>query len=514
MNAPSAEMTRGEKLGFFFMVVGMFMAILDIQIVASSLPQIQAGISASADEITWVQTGYLVAEVVMIPLSGWLARVMSTRWLFATSAAGFTLFSAACALAWDPTSMIVFRAAQGFVGGAMIPSVFAAIFKLFPPDRRTGATVIVGLTATSAPAIGPTVGGYLTENLSWHWLFLVNLVPGILVAILVPLLINIDKPDWKLWRKTDIFSVLLVAGFLGCLEYVLDEGPRSDWFADPAILYLSLVSGLSAVLLVWRQFRLDHPLLELQAFANRNFTAGCALSFVVGMCLYGQSFILPQILSHIRGYNSLQVGQVMFLTGAAMFMTAPLAGQLSNRLDPRRVLLIGFLLAAGGLWLNSHMTVEVGFDQLFWPQVLRGAGLMLCIVPITTVAMGTLPVNLVSGGSGLYNVFRNMGGAVGMALIGTQFNDRFHTHYWRLAEDMSTTNTAVQDRLATLAQAMQATSDPDKAALLTLSHQATAQAAIMAWNDIFFLMAIAFVVAALLILALERPKVGAAAAAH
>jgi MFS transporter, DHA2 family, multidrug resistance protein len=330
----------------------------------------------------------------------------------------------------------------------------------------------------------------------------------------VPLLINIDKAEWKLWRKTDILSVALVAGFLGSLEFVLDEGPRNDWFGDSLILRLTIVSALSAVLLVWRQFRIEHPLLELQAFANRNFTVGCALSFVVGMCLYGQSYILPQILSHIRGYNSLQIGQVMFVTGAAMFMTAPIAGQLTNRLDPRRVLFIGFLLTAAGLWLNSHMTTEVGFDAMFWPQVVRGAGLILCIVPITTVAMGTLPLKLVSGGSGLYNVFRNMGGAVGLALINTQYNDRFHAHYWWMAEDLNSTKTIVQDHLSALTQSMQGVADPDTAALLTLSRQVTGQAAIMAWNDIFLMMAIVFLAAALLILALERPKAGAAVAAH
>ena len=501
---------RGGTFGFFLMVLGMFMAILDIQIVASSLPQIQAGISASADEITWVQTAYLIAEVVMIPLSGWLARVMSTRWLFAASSAGFTLMSLACALAWDTPSMITFRALQGFLGGAMIPTVYAANFKLFPPGRQIIGTVVIGMTATMAPAIGPTLGGYLTETFSWHWLFLANVFPGILITIAVPLIVNIDRPNWRLVAKIDILGILLIAGFLGSLEFVLDEGSRNDWFESRQIVVFAAISAVSGVALIWRQLVIENPVLELHAFKNRNFTVGCILTFVLGMCLYGQSYILPQVLGRVRGFNSLQVGQVMYVTGLAMFLTAPLAARIGGKLDPRLVLAIGFAVVSAGLYLNSRMTVDVGFDQLMWPQILRGIGLVSSIVTITTVALGTLPRDLVGGASGLFNLFRNMGGAMGLAMINTQWDGRYDRHYWWLAEGMRNTDPAVAARVDALTDRFSEVTtlggDAQSAALNVMVKGLSQQASILAWDDVFLMMSIAFLAATPLLLLLAKPQ--------
>lgn len=445
----------------------------------------------------------------MIPISGWLARVMSTRWLFAASAAGFTVMSLACAFAWDTNSMIVFRALQGFIGGGMIPTVFAANFRLFPPERQMMGTVIIGLTATVAPSIGPTLGGWLTENYSWHWLFLANIVPGAVVTVAVPLLVDIDRPDWGLFRKIDLPGIALVAGFLGSAELVPDEGPRNDWFEDGHILAFAIVSVLSGVLLVWRELTVEHPVLELQAFRNRNFTVGCVLTFVLGICLYGQSFILPQLLGQVRGYNAMQIGEVMWVTGLAMFLTAPVAGRLASALDPRKVLAVGFVLTAAGLYLNAQMTPEVGFWELFWGQAVRGAGLILIIVPITDAALGTLPAHLVGGGSGLFTVFRNMGGAVGLAMIDTQWDGRYDRHYWWLVESLSSTRAVVADRLDDLAARLGASaalaSDADLAAVGQLARSVATQANVMAWNDVFLMLAVLFCLALPLVLLLARP---------
>ena len=501
---------KGGLFGFFLMVIGMFMAILDIQVVASSLPQIQAGISASADEITWVQTSYLVAEVVMIPLSGWLARVMSTRWLFAASSLGFTLMSLACAFAWDTSSMLVFRAMQGFLGGAMIPTVFASIYKLLPPEKQVIGTVVTGLTASVAPALGPTLGGYLTDLFSWHWLFLVNLGPGLLITILVPLIVDVDRPNWHLFAKIDFLGILLVAGFLGSLEFVLDEGARADWFESQMIVGFSALSLMSGLLLVWRETSIDHPVLELHTFLNRNFTVGCMLSFVLGMCLIGQTYMLPQFLSRVRGYSSLQIGEVMAVTGTVMFLSAPLAGKLGNSVDPRKILFVGFAIVCTGLYLNGRMTTDVGFDQLVLPQALRGFGLVLNLVTITTVALGTLSKNLVNAGSGLFNVFRNMGGAVGLALINTQWDGRYDRHYWWMVEKLSETDQMIAGQMQMMsryfAQMPGINGSPEAAALRQLIGQIHRQASIMAWNDIFVLLSVIFVLAMPLILLLSKPK--------
>ncbi|KAA5605958.1 DHA2 family efflux MFS transporter permease subunit [Roseospira marina] len=509
---PDGFQPRGGIVGFFIMVLGMFMAILDIQIVASSLPEIQAGVSASVDEVTWVQTAYLVAEVVMIPLSGWLAQVMSSRWLFAASAAGFTLTSITCAFAWDINSLIVFRAAQGFIGGAMIPTVFAANYKLLPPNKRMLGTVVLGLTATVAPATGPTIGGWITEHFSWHWLFLANVLPGLFITVAVPLMVNIDRAKPGLLRHIDLIGIVLVAGFLGSLEFVLDEGPREDWFENRTILIFAIVSAVSGLLLIWREMVAEHPVIDFRVFANRNFAVGCILVFIVGICLYGQTFILPQVLSQIRGYNSLQIGHVMFVTGAAMFCTAPIAGRVSNTLDPRGPLLIGFALVATGLWLNAHMTAEVGFDQLLAPQIVRGVGLMLCIVPITATALGTMDQHLVSIGSGLFNVFRNMGGAVGLSLINTQWDSRYDLHYWRIAESMPAGRPetqaflqGVQDRMETFGPQI---GHPDLASYAVATRTVAQQANVMAWNDVFFMLSMAFIVFAPLVLLQSKPVGG------
>lgn len=501
---------KGGTFGFFLMVCGMFMAILDIQIVAASLPDIQAGVAASLDEVTWVQTGYLVAEVVMIPLSGWLARVMSTRWLFTASSLGFTFMSLACGFAWDITSLIVFRALQGFLGGAMIPTVFAANFKLFPPNRQMIGTVVIGLTATVAPSIGPTLGGWLTEQLSWHWLFFANVVPGLLITIAVPMIVDIDRPNWRLFRRIDLPGIVLIAGFLGSLELVLDEGPRADWFDSHEILAFAIISVVSGILLFWRAFTIEEPIISFGAFRNRNFTVGCILTFVLGICLFGQSFILPQVLSRVRGYSSFQIGQVMWVTGAAMFLTAPLAGRLSSLLDPRVLLTIGFPLTALGLWLNSHMTGEVGFDQLLWAQAIRGSGLVLCIVPITQAALGTLPLNEVGTGSALFNLFRNMGGALGLAMINTQWDGCYDRHYWWLAERLSNTDANVQERLSGMAAAVSGggvlRGDPDQMALQQMARIISGQSTIMAWNDVFWLLSVVSACSTFLILLLAKPR--------
>ena len=512
MSAPTmaAPTARGGALGFFFMVLGIFMVMLDVQIVASSLPEIQVGTSASIDQVTWVQTAYLIGEVVMIPLSGWLARVMSTRWLFSASCAGFTVMSLSCALAWNISSMITFRALQGLMGGAMIPSVLAANYKLFPPERQMLGTVIVGLTATVAPALGPTLGGWITESYTWHWLFLANLAPGIVVTIVVPLLVDVDRPEWTLFDKIDILGIVLIGSFLGSLEIVVDEGPRYDWFETRWITGFAVVSALSAALLFWRELTAENPVLELHAFRNRNFAVGCILAFVLGTCLFGQSFMLPQLLSQVRGYDALQIGKVMFVTGAAMFVSVPAVGWLASKLDPRLVLTAGFMLVVTGLWLNTSMNAEVAFWDLLPPQIARGVGLMLCIVPIMAIALGTLPPELVGGGSAQFNVFVNMGGAVGLALINTLWNSRFHQHYWWTMERLSSSRAAVIDQLQAISQrladAAGFTGDAHRAALKLLEHQIGLQAGVMAWNDVFLLMAALFAGAAPLVLLLSKPK--------
>ena len=414
-----AHFSARRLAAFIFMVFGMFMAILDIQIVSASLSQIQAGLSASSDEITWVQTSYLIAEVVMIPLSGFLSRVVSTRVIFTISAGGFTAMSFMCAQATTIDQMIFWRALQGFIGGGMIPTVFASAFTIFPRSKQPLIGPIIGLVATLAPTIGPTVGGYLTDWFSWHWLFLVNLIPGIIVTAAAWLLIDFDEPDWSLLTHFDYLGLISMAGFLGALEYALEEGPSKDWFESGPVTVAIVVSAISAVVFFARVLTARQPIVDLTAFRDRNFWTGTLFGFVLGIGLYGLTYIYPVYLAVVRGYSSLMIGKTMFVTGVAMFLTAPFAGRLMTRVDPRAMIATGFVLFAIGTWQASFVTVDWDFWELLWPQIFRGVGLMLSMVPINFLALGTLPPTKIKNASGLYNLMRNLGGAVGLAAINT-----------------------------------------------------------------------------------------------
>ena len=315
-------------IAFCALIFGNFMAILDIQIVASSLNELQAGMSASSSEIAWVQTSYLIAEVIAIPLSSYLSRMMSTRIYFVISATGFALASLACAFAWSLPSLLVFRTIQGFLGGGMIPTTMAALFMLFPPEKRMMPIVLVSMASTLAPAVGPTLGGFLTNHFSWHWMFLINLAPALIIASIVWAYLDIDKPDWKLWHVIDWLGLLSMALFLGSLEYTLDEGPRHDWFAEEAVVISSVIGLLGGLVFFWRSFTNANPIVNLRVFANRNFAIGSVISFVVGVSLYGMVYLVPLFLGKVRGFNSLQIGEIMMVMGIAMFITAPHIGRL------------------------------------------------------------------------------------------------------------------------------------------------------------------------------------------
>ncbi len=512
---PEPAVSRRALAGYLAMVLGLFMAVLDIQIVASSLREIQAALSASLDEISWVQTSYLIAEVIMIPLSGWLARLLSTRWLFVASAGGFTLMSLASATAWSIGSMIVFRALQGFFGGAMIPTVFASTFRIFPEGRQAGATVMAGLVATMAPTLGPTLGGWITQSFSWHWLFLINLVPGAIVCLAVALLVDIDRPRPELLRRIDLLGIVSTAIFLGSLEYVLEEGPGKDWFDSRLILALTAVTAVSALLFLWRELRCAHPVVDLWAFRDRNFAIGCLFSFVIGVGLYGSVYLLPLFLSSVRGYNSLQIGLIMMVTGAFQFLSGPIAGLLEKRIDRRLMLMLGFGMFGLALWLNAFMTAEAGFAELFLPQAVRGMAIMLCFLPITTIALGRLPTEELNNASGLFNLTRNLGGAIGLASIDTVFDARYDLHYERLAEAVSAARAGVVDRLADLTAHLQ-TMLPDAArahaaALSLLRGSARREALVMTYNDLFMLVAAVFFLSLLLTPLLRKVDHGTAA---
>jgi MFS transporter, DHA2 family, multidrug resistance protein len=441
-------LTMNQKIfAFATMTVGFFIALLDIQIVSASLRDIGGGLSAGADEVAWVQTSYLIAEIIVIPLSGWLSRVMSTRWLFSISAAGFTIASLLCGWAWDIQSMIVFRALQGFLGGSMIPTVFTTAFIYFENHQRVIAAATIGALSSLAPTLGPTVGGWITDNYSWHWLFFINLVPGIFVTVVVPILVKVDKPDLSLLKGADYFGMGLMAVFLGCLEYTLEEGPRWDWFGDNTITATAWISGVAGVAFIWRSLTFSRPVVDLSALKSRNFALGCFFSFMTGIGIFATIYLTPLFLGRVRGFSALQIGLAVFSTGIFQVLAIPFYTFMARRVDLRWLMMFGLACFTLSMWKFTPITHDWGWRELLLPQAFRGFSQQFAVAPTVTLTLGGLAPDRLKLASGLFNLMRNLGGAIGIAACGTILNDRTNLHFLRLAEHLNNTNTAMIETL-------------------------------------------------------------------
>ena len=414
-------------LGFTLMGLGMFMAILDIQVVATSLPTIQSALRVRPDQMSWVQTAYLVAEVIAIPLTGFLTRLLTLRWLFVMAVSLFTLASIGCASSDSFNTLIAFRVVQGFSGGTLIPAVFSAVFLLFPPRLQGVATTIAGVLAVLAPTVGPIGGGWITQSFSWHWLFLINVLPGVIAALGAVALLPRGRVDLSVARTFDPFALGLMAVALAALEIGLKEAPGRGW-ASPLVVGLMLLSLVSVVGFVRRSLADEQPVVDLTSLRNRNFALGCGLSFVLGIGLFGSVYMMPVFLALVRGHDALQIGEIMLVTGVAQLVTAPIAVALERRVDVRILTGVGFLLFGVGLGLSAFQTEETDFSQMIWPQILRGAAVMFCLLPPTRLALGRLDTARVADASGLFNLMRNLGGAIGLALIDTVIYGRAPAH--------------------------------------------------------------------------------------
>jgi DHA2 family multidrug resistance protein len=414
-------------LGFILMCLGMFMAILDIQVVATSLPTIQDALAISRDAMSWIQTAYLIAEIIAIPLTGWLTRVLTLRWLFGTAIGLFTLASIGCAFSGSFAMLVGFRVLQGFAGGTLIPAVFSAVFLLFPIRLHPVATTIAGIMAVLAPAVGPVVGGWITETYSWHWLFLINVAPGLIAAIATPLLLPRGRPRLADLATLDGVSLALMAIALASLEIGLKQAPRDGWLSF-LCLNLFLLSTAAATIFTVRTLKAKYPIVDLSTLRNRSFAVGCALSFCLGVGLFGSVYLMPVFLAYVRRHDAFEIGTIMLVTGVAQLVTAPIAGALESRVDPRRLSAAGFALFALGLGCSAFQSRLADFDEMFWPQVLRGVAIMFCLLPPTRLALGALAEAQVPDASGLFNLMRNLGGAIGIALIDTILYGRTSGH--------------------------------------------------------------------------------------
>lgn len=511
---PGALPTRTKFLIFAVMAFGQFMALIDIQIVAASLNDVQAGLSAGPDEISWVQTGYLMAELVMIPFAAFLAQSLSTRWLFALSAGLFTISSALCGMAWDIDSMILFRVLQGFTGGAMVPTVFATGFAMFSGPQRAMIPAILGMVSVLAPTLGPTVGGWLTQAVGWRSIFYINIAPGAVVTLLAINVIKVDRPNFKMLKTIDYSHLVAMAVFLGGLEYVLEEGPRRQWFEDANIAIAAWVAFVAFLLFVERSFRSGGPIVKLTPFRKPTFAFACAFNLVIGFGLYASTYLIPVFLGRVRGYDSLEIGTTVFVTGIAQILSTVIAARLSTRVDPRIVVSAGLTLFAAALWLTSHMTSQWGFSALLVPQALRGFAIMLCIVPSVSLALGGFEMAELRYASGLFNLMRNLGGAIGIAVVNTWLSDNARIHAARFGEALGETGRSGTEALSTLAARLaERTPDAARAALILQGELAKVvgrEALTLAFNDVFRVMSMLFL-AALVMAPFCRPPPLAAA---
>ncbi len=518
---PDQLSTQTKVFAFATMCVGLFIALLDIQIVSASLRDIGGGLSAGTDETAWVQTSYLIAEIIVIPLSGWLSRVMSTRWLFCVSAIGFTATSLLCGVAWDIQSMIVFRALQGFLGGSMIPTVFTTAFIYFSGNQRVIAAATVGAISSLAPTLGPTIGGWITDNYSWHWLFFVNIVPGTFVAIVVPLLVRIDKPNLSLLKGADYLGMALMAISLGCLEYTLEEGERWDWLSDDTIRSTAWLAGLAGVAFVWRSLTHPQPIVDFTALKIRNFGLGSLLSFISGVVIFSTIYLTPVFLGRVRGFSALQIGVAVFSTGLFQVSAIPIYSVLARRIDLRWLMIFGFICFTLSMWTFAPITHEWGWRELLLPQALRGFGQQFALAPVITLALGSLAPQRLKLASGLFNLMRNLGGAIGIALCGTLLNDRTNQHFLHLAEHLNASNEGAQALLARVAASQTARWGGDalhgtSAALHQLWSLTFREAQTQAFADTFLAIMVCLIVATLLIPLMQKvaPPSGPSADSH
>jgi DHA2 family multidrug resistance protein len=499
--------------------LGAFMAVLNIQIVNASLADIQGAIGAGTDDGGWISTSYLIAEIVVIPLSAWLARVFSVRNYLLFNAVLFLIFSVACAFAANLQQMIILRAIQGFSGGVLIPMAFTIIITLLPKPKQPIGLALFALSATFAPAIGPTIGGYLTENWGWEYIFYVNLVPGALMVGMLWASLDRAPMNLGLLAKGDWPGIVTMSVGLAALQTVLEEGNKEDWFGSEFIVRLSVIAAVSLTLFLVIELKAAHPLLNLRLLVRRNFGFGIVANFLLGIALYGSVFVLPIYLTRIQGYNAEQIGMVLAWTGIPQLLLIPLVPRLMKRFDVRLLIVVGFALFAASNFMNVHMTGDYASDQLFWPNIVRAIGQALVFTPLSAIATAGIEQENAGSASALFNMMRNLGGAVGIAALQTFLTKREQFHSNILTNSVSVFEDATRDRVARMTAYFMSHGVSDRAvathkAVIAIALKLRKQANIMAFSDTFYLLGVALVVALLASLLLKKPAHLSGGGAH
>ncbi len=496
-----------------------FMEVLDTTVVNVSLPHIAGSLSATIDEATWVLTSYLVANAIILPMTGWLASRFGRKRLLMLSVVGFTASSFMCGLSPTLGTLILFRVLQGATGGALQPLSQAVLLEAFPPHDRGKAMGFWGLGIVVAPILGPVLGGWLTDSYSWRWVFYINIPVGIGSIVMTKLFI-FDPPYLRQQeRKIDYWGIGMLAVGIGALQIVLDKGQEEDWFSSPMITTLVVISAVTLVALVIHQLTTDDPVVDLRVFKERSYAVGVFLMTVLGFVLYGSLVLLPIMLQTVFGYPSLQAGIAMAPRGIGSFFMMPLTGLMTGRFDARKLLTVGFLIGGTTLLWLSRLNLQAGYWDIFWPQLMQGVGMSLTFVPLTTVAMNQIPRERMGNATSLFNLMRNIGGSVGIATTGTLLARHNQSTTALLGANVTLYDAASQSMLYQMrARFMAGGADAVTAtnrAYAALFGMVQRQAAMVSFVGIFQLLGILFIALVPLVLLMRRPRrQGEAAAAH
>ncbi|TMQ04664.1 MAG: DHA2 family efflux MFS transporter permease subunit [Deltaproteobacteria bacterium] len=499
---------QGSKAAITVTVMAAaLMALIDISIVNVALSDIRASFSTPIDQIGWVSTGYMMANIVVIPMTGWLQRRFGFRRYFATSVLIFTGASALCGLSWDLPSLVAFRVLQGMGGGAIIPSSQAILFARYPRTEHGMAAALFGLGAITGPLLGPTIGGYMIDWASWHWIFLVNVPIGLAVAFAIPRVL--DEPGFVPdTARIDAVGIGLLAVGMASLQYVLEEGNREGWSDSVLILVLGGVAAIALFTFIVHELEHPNPVVDLRVFKNRSYAAGTGLNFLLGLAVFGAAYLFSLYCGAVMHYQALDIGRVFLLAGMTQIFLMPLIGKMANRVDPRYMLVVGVTATALSQWVAAHLTSEAAFLDLVYPNMIRSFGLAFVFIPVSVAALSDLPLAQRGNATGLFNLTRELGGSLGTAWMGKIVADGITTHSSQLGENVSPYNPLVQEAwLATLGRGM----DPAGA----LAGRVARESMVLSFNDGFrvTMLAIGLGIVMVLLLKRARPQ-GAPGGAH
>lgn len=492
--------------------IGAFMAILNIQITNASLLDIEGGIGTGADNGAWISTSYLIGEIVVIPLTGFLSRVFSFRRYMIASTFLFALFSVACAFAHDLGSMIAMRGLQGFFGGVLIPMAFTMVVTKLSKAQQPIGLAMFALAVTFAPAIGPTIGGYLTENYGWQTIFFINIVPSAIMIVALWFTLEREKMQLGLLKEGDWAGIFTMAIGLSALQTLLEEGNKNDWFGSSYIVNLAIVAGVFLSVFIWLELTVQKPLVDLRLLRNRNFGIGTIANMLVGFALFGTVFVLPQYLGQVQRYNAEQIGFVLAWTGLPQLLLIPFVPRLMKMFDVRYLAIAGIVLFAASCFMNIQMSLDYSGDQFFWPNVVRAIGQALVLTPLTTIATRDIAPKDAANASGLFNMLRNLAGAVGTASLATIITKREQFHSNIIGQSVTTFRDDVRQRIDDLTHYFMSHGVTDAAvahqkAIVALGATVKRQALVMAYSDTFAVIGVMLAIAAVVLLFARKATV-------